>query len=318
MDRQSRGDRRGAGSRPALAPALSAIDCFAMNAALTPPVYMLAVDHRWQWEAWCDEHGISRDRIREVKTIGAEAFVEARESSPDVRASGALLIDLTYGASGFDLVRAAGAAVGTPAERAGIFPLEWTDAFDRAFPGTFVKVLVRHRRDVSPAVRDGQVERLLELQEWCVSNARPLVVEVLVTPVEGESEERFEREGRPLVLAEYIRRAYAAGLTPPYWKIEGVPDGKAMKPIDDAILERAGARQLVLGKGASLETVAGWFAAAADAVSAGGFAVGRTVYWEPATRYLLEKQSRPDAVSHIVENYRTVIDLWTRAAGKSG
>jgi 5-dehydro-2-deoxygluconokinase len=285
-----------------------------MNAALTPPVYMLAVDHRWQWEAWCDEHGVSRDRISEIKTIGAEAFLEARENSPDVRASGALLIDLTYGASGLDLARATGAAVGTPAERAGIFPLEWTDAFDRACPGTFVKVLVRHRRDTPPAICAGQIGRLLELQEWCVSNGRTLVVEVLVTPVDGESEETFEREGRPIVLATYIRDAYAAGLTPPYWKIEGVPDRTAMKPIDDAIVERRGTRQLVLGKGATLETVAGWFTAAAAAASAGGFAVGRTVYWGPSTEYLLGQRSRADAVSQSVENYRRVIDLWKRAA----
>jgi 5-dehydro-2-deoxygluconokinase len=288
-----------------------------MNAALTPPVYMLAVDHRWQWEAWCDEHGVSRDRICEIKTIGAEAFLDARKASPGVRASGALLIDLMYGGAGFDLARATGAAVGTPAERAGIFPLEWADAFDRAFPGTFVKVLVRHRRDTPPATRDGQIERLLELQEWCVSNARPLVVEVLVTPAEGESEETFEREGRPIVLAKYIRDAYAAGLTPPYWKIEGVPDRSAMKPIDDAIVERPGTRQLVLGKGARLETVAQWFAAAAVAASAGGFAVGRTVYWGPATDYLLGQRSRAQAVSQIVENYRSVIDLWKRAGARS-
>ena len=286
-----------------------------MNATLTPPVYMLAVDHRWQWEAWCDEHGVSRDRISEIKTIGTEAFLEARENSPDVRASGALLIDLTYGASGFALARAAGAAVGTPAERAGVFPLEWADVFDRAIPGSFVKVLVRHRRDTPPAIRTGQIGRLLELQEWCVSNGRTLVVEVLVTPVDGEFEETFEREGRPIVLATYIRDAYAAGLTPPYWKIEGVPDRTAMRPIDDAIVERLGTRQLVLGKGATLETVAGWFAAATAAASAGGFAVGRTVYWGPSTEYLLGRRSRADTVSQIVENYRRVIDLWKQAAG---
>lgn len=288
-----------------------------MNAVLTPPVYMLAVDHRWQWEAWCDEHAVSRDRIAETKTISAEAFLEARESSPDVRESGALLIDLTYGASGLALAGAAGAAVGTPAERAGIFPLEWADAFDRACPGTFVKVLVKHRRDEPPAIRAGQIGRLLELQEWCVSNRRTLVVEVLVTPADGESEDTFGREGRPTVLAEYIREAYAAGLTPPYWKIEGVPDRTAMKPIDDAIGERPGTRQLVLGKGATLETVAGWFAAATAAASAGGFAVGRTVYWGPSTEYLLGQRSRADAVSQIVENYLTVIELWKQAAGRS-
>ena len=26
------------------------------------PVFMLAVDHRWQWEEWCDGAGIDRRR----------------------------------------------------------------------------------------------------------------------------------------------------------------------------------------------------------------------------------------------------------------
>jgi 5-dehydro-2-deoxygluconokinase len=283
-----------------------------MVAALTPPVYMLAVDHRWQWEEWCDQHGISRARIPEVKVIGAEAFLAARKSSADVRQSGALLIDLTYGGRGFDLLQGTGAAVGTPAERAGVFPLDWTDVFERALVGTFVKVLVRHRRDQAADIRAGQFARLLQLQEWCASNRRPLVVEVLVTPVD-EPEDTFEREGRPAVLAEYIRAAYAGGLTPAYWKIEGVPDRRAMEPIDGAINERPGPKQLVLGKGAGLEKVEAWFTAAAGAASAGGFAIGRTVYWRAATEFLLGRRSREAAVSEIVETYQTVVDMWKRA-----
>src|SRR5687768_421924 len=94
------------------------------------PVYMLAIDHRWQWEEWCDANSVDRSRIPEVKELAADSFLESRRRSDEVQTSGALLVDLTYGRTAFDIVRRAGAVVGTPAERAGAFPLEWTDVFE--------------------------------------------------------------------------------------------------------------------------------------------------------------------------------------------
>ena len=37
-----------------------------LNSAL---VYMLAADHRWQWEEWCDARGVPRQRITEAPRI---------------------------------------------------------------------------------------------------------------------------------------------------------------------------------------------------------------------------------------------------------
>ena len=96
------------------------------------PVYMLAIDHRWQWEEWCDANHVDRARIPEVKSLAADAFLAARDSSSLIRDSGALLVDLTYGGAAFTTAHTAGATVGTPAERAGVFPLEWTDDFEAA------------------------------------------------------------------------------------------------------------------------------------------------------------------------------------------
>src|SRR5574342_350328 len=90
-------------------------------------VYMLASDHRWQWEEWCDGASVARDRISEVKNLVVDAFLRARELSDDVRRYGALLLDHKYGGDAVGRARAAGVPVGTPVERAGQFPLEWQD-----------------------------------------------------------------------------------------------------------------------------------------------------------------------------------------------
>src|SRR5688572_5234746 len=197
-------------------------------------VYMLAIDHRWQWEEWCDGAGIAHTRIPEIKTLGAEAFLAAREVSAVIRESGALLVDLSYGREAFEKARAAGVRLATPAERAGAFPLEWTAPFDEALPGDFVKVLVRHRSDLSSDIVAAQMRQLLDLQKWCEDHDKPLILEVLVAAVKGE-EDGFDANGRPRLLAAYIRNAYAAGIVPPYWKIEGMPDSAALGVVDEAI-----------------------------------------------------------------------------------
>ena len=282
--------------------------------ALPSPVYMMAIDHRWQWVQWCDERRIDHARIREVKRLAADAFLLARRDSNDVLDFGVLLVDLVFGPEAFARARAGGATAGTPAERAGVFPLEWTDTFDKALPGAFVKVLVRHRQDLPPDVVEAQLTMLEDLQQWSSAKGKPLVLEVLVT---GAAEDAaFEREGRPRLLADYIRRAYARKIVPDYWKIEGVPDADAMRIVDAAILEREGPRQLILGKGAGLETVGRWFESARGAASAAGFAIGRTVYWEPACEYLLGRAAADDAVHRMAANYLAVIELWRRARAR--
>ena len=32
-------------------------------------VYMLAADHRWQWEEFCDARSLPRERIRDAKRV---------------------------------------------------------------------------------------------------------------------------------------------------------------------------------------------------------------------------------------------------------
>lgn len=79
---------------------------------------MLAIDHRWQWEEWCDANSVDRGRIAAIKSLAADAFLIAHGSSEIVRTSGVLLVDLTYGREAYEAARAAGIPIATPAERA--------------------------------------------------------------------------------------------------------------------------------------------------------------------------------------------------------
>ena len=278
-------------------------------------IYMLASDHRWQWEEWCDSTGIPRPRIAEVKHLVFQAYARAREASDEVRRYGALLLDSQYGADAVAAAKHAGIPVGTPVERAGRFPLEWQDdPFHAALAGnSFAKVLVRYRPEWEASAKDGQMRKLLELQAWCRRERMPLLVEIIIMR-SGEDEHEFEEVGRPSLLAAVIRDAYDRGLVPDLWKIEGTSSGAGAALVDAAIRERPGPRQLILGKGADAAMIEKWFDAAAGLPSTAGFAIGRSVFWEPCTAYLKGQLDADTAVATMASAYRGLIGQWSHRA----
>lgn len=275
---------------------------------------MLAGDHRWQWEEWCDAKRVARSRIPEVKALIVDAFLAARAESQAVSRYGALLLDTQYGGDAIERGKREGVTIGSPAEKAGSFPLEWpASAFEERLPGSFAKVLVKDRPDYDPAIRAGQLDKLLDLQRWCRANARQLLVEVLV-PRQNEPEDDFEERGRPRAIAATIRDAYAKGLQPEFWKIEGTTSASGARMVDEAIAARDGSRLIVLGKNAEPALIGRWFATAAACRTASGFAIGRSVFWKPAEAFLLGTMTAPDAVAAMKTTYLSLVAAWTEAS----
>jgi len=274
-------------------------------------VYMLASDHRWQWEEWCDGAQVPRDRISEIKSLVVDAFIRARERSDDVRQYGSVLLDAKYGSQAVARARAAAVPVGSPVEKAGVFPLEWErKPFHTGASGNaFSKVLIRYRPEWSETDRRAQMDKLLELQQWCHATGTPLLVEIIVMR-QGENEHEFEEHGRPTILAGMIREAYGRGLVPDVWKIEGTRSHAGAMTIDRAIRERPEPRQVILGKGADAPSIASWFDAAANLPSTAGFAIGRSVFMEPATAYLTGSIDAEQAVETIASRYLRLIEQW--------
>ena len=285
-----------------------------MSAIGTERVYMLAADHRWQWEQLCDANGVSRARIGEVKALIVDAFLSARDRSDAVARFGSMLLDPQYASAQIARAAAAGIAVGTPAEKAGVFPLAWPadDPFAQKPPGAFVKVLVKDRTDYEPAVRNGQFTKLVALQQWCRTHGIQLLIEVLV-PQGSDSEETFERTGRPAMLAQSIRDCYARGIEPAFWKVEGTTNATGAAVVEAAIAERPACRQIILGKDANPRLIAQWFATAATCRTAAGFAIGRSVFWKPGTAFLTGGMDARSATDAMAATYLSLIDLWEAA-----
>lgn len=283
------------------------------------PVFMLAADHRWQWEEWCDSHGVPRSRIPVAKRLALDGLLAACRQSDDARQHAAFLVDRQYGAEEGERAREEGITVGHPLERPGVFPLEWAaDPFWTLATGDFVKVLVRHRPEWEDAVQREQLARLKTLRHWCDTHRHIFLLEVVVMANKDEREEEFEAIGRPSILASFIHGAYAAGVVPDYWKIEGTTSPSAMRRVDEAVAEQPAAKLLILGKGAGFEMIDAWFAAASIARTAAGFAIGRSVYWGPATECLSGNLDVAPAVGRIAANYLRVVASWQAAGARAG
>lgn len=268
-------------------------------------MYMLAADHRWQWEEWCGKHGVARLRIPDTKRLALDGLLAARRRSADAQRSAAFLVDQQYASAEIERARGAGIAVGTPVERAGVFPLEWSATpFWNAAVGDFVKVLVRHSPEWDVTIRAEQFSKLKKLGDWCHAHDRVFLLEVLVMTSDEEREDELPR---------FIRDAYAAGVVPDYWKVEGMPSAVAMHKVDAAVATRSGPKLVILGKAATFDIIDTWFAAAGTASTAAGFAIGRSVYWQPAADYLLDKLDAATATQQIADNYLRVIAAWKSA-----
>jgi 5-dehydro-2-deoxygluconokinase len=161
-------------------------------------------------------------------------------------------------------------------------------------------------------VRDGQWQKLDALQAWCRGAGRPLVIEILVAR-RGEPEDEFEAVGRPAMLAGFISEAYRRELAPQFWKIEGTLAREGARTIDRAVAANAACRQIILGKAAEIATIGRWFAAAADSPTASGFAIGRSVFWEPSAAFLSGTKTADQAAADIADNYLLLVDVWRQS-----
>jgi myo-inositol catabolism protein IolC len=108
-------------------------------------------------------------------------------------------------------------------------------------------------------------------------------------------------------------------LAPELWKLEGMPSSNAYAAVAEACEAGAddGPKCLVLGRGADTHAVERWLTLAASVPGFAGFAVGRTIWWQPLRAALDGLTTDHDAEEAIAENYRRMIDVYLSSYGSS-
>ena len=112
----------------------------------------------------------------------------------------------------------------------------------------------------------------------------------------------------------------AAGVEPDVWKLAGVEDPEAARDL--VAQARTGGRNgvgiVVLGRGENEERVDTWLTVGARTEGYIGFAVGRTVFWQPLVEYRDGAISRSEAVAKVARTYQGFYELFVGArAGAS-
>ena len=72
---------------------------------------------------------------------------------------------------------------------------------------------------------------------------------------------------------------------------------------------------IILGRGEDDQKVHEWLTTAARVPGFIGFAVGRTVFWEPLVGWRDKKNTREEAVTEIARRYRKFVDIFEKARG---
>jgi myo-inositol catabolism protein IolC len=297
-------------------------------------LYILAFDHRGSFQK--KFFGIEGEPDPEQTAMIADAKHLIFEGLQRAVSEGAypsvtgVLVDEQFGGSVPEEARAQGLKLAMPAERSGqnMFDFQYGDDFGEhieRFDPDFTKVLVRYNPDGDPAENEEQLGKLGRLSDWLHSKERKFLFELLVPAedaqlqsVEG-STERYDAELRPELMRRAIAEIQDAGIEVDIWKIEGVDERADCEML--AAQARTGGREgvvcVVLGRGADDAKVDHWLEQAAPVDGFVGFAIGRSIWWNPLKEYVDGKIERSTGAHQIAANYLRFVKVYERAEGKA-
>jgi myo-inositol catabolism protein IolC len=298
-----------------------------MKPPLERDLFILAFDHRGSIERNLlklpgQPTSADQERIRSLKAVIFEGSRMAWEQTQSGEV--AILVDEGYGSTAIARAKEAGIPLAVSVEKSGqaVFDFEYGDAFaahiDRADP-EYVKALVRYNPADGDEARATQLGRLKVLSDAVAGRPARLLLELLVPPVTGVNETdpvAFAARERPALVARSIAEFQTAGIEADVWKLEGIETSEECAHV--AQQARAEGRDwvacIVLGAGASAETVDGWLRAAAPVDGFRGFAIGRSIWWTEIGDYIAGRLDARSAAARIAENFERFVTVYTGAA----
>ncbi|MEX2203435.1 MAG: DUF2090 domain-containing protein [Actinomycetota bacterium] len=291
------------------------------------PLYILAFDHRGSFQKkFFGVAGEPNDeetaRISDAKKViyeGAKRAVD--EGVP--RESAGVLVDEQFGADIARDAKASGLLLAMPVEKSGQdeFDFQYEEDFGKHiedFDTDFSKVLVRYNPEADQEMNARQAERLRRLGDWLHEQDRRFLFELLVPPTPeqiqaaGGDEDRWDKEERPKLMKRAIEELQGLGVEPDIWKIEGIDRREDCETI--SATARAGGRDgvvcVVLGRGADDARVDHWLRMGSGVPGYIGFAIGRSIWWDPLKAFVDGNLGREEAAKQIAANYRRFIDVY--------
>lgn len=283
-------------------------------------LFILPFDHR---SSFINLFGITnpnlsseeKEIISHAKKIVYSAFKNAIEQGVP-KEQAAILIDEEYGDEIIKDARNYKYNVILTTEKSGQkeFALEYEDDFakhiEKYKPG-FVKALIRYNPNDDPLSKMRQQQKLEILSNYCHENSYKFLLEILVPPTDSQLKEvngnndLYDSQIRSNLTVKAMEELQNANVEPDIWKIEGMESEDSYKivTLQARKEERGNVGIIILGRAENRDKVETWIRTGNKIKGIIGFAVGRTVFWEPLTEYKNGKIEKEKAIEVIRDNF---------------
>lgn len=292
--------------RPDLEPEIQRLHRVTTRRGHWPSLFVLAFDHRLQLEEMADELGADHSSIPRLKSL---IFKGAKQTARELGIDRpGVIVDSIYGSDVLDAATGSGWWIGRPMEVPKSRPLKLYSDHDigselRKWPAEHVvKCLVFYDPEDDADLRQEQEEKVLALYRSCVADERELLLEV-IPPT--------DRAGRPASMVATLERFYEIGVYPDWWKLPS-QDADTWSSVCNLVEESDPYCRgiVILGLDAPITDLAKGFRSAMDHSLIKGFAVGRSIFSEPARQWFDGAIDDASVVEAVARNFASVIELW--------
>ncbi|MEO7221231.1 MAG: PfkB family carbohydrate kinase, partial [Devosia sp.] len=269
-----------------------------------PQMMALAIDHRSQLE---ELPGANSERLRAFKRLAVKAATRVARG----RTGFGMLLDDKYGRDALFDAEQAGLWIAKPIELPGSRPLRFEFSQDVGsrlvdWPVDHcIKVLCFYHPDDPATLKAEQIDKLGVAHDAARKIGRDLLIEVIASKHGATDDTTISRA---------LTELYDAGLKPDWWKLESQASAAAWAAIDGVIGTRDPYCRgvVLLGLDAPQDALERGFALARQARTVKGFAVGRTIFAEPARAWLAGTIDDDSAITEMARRFEALSEFWQR------
>jgi len=286
------------------------------------PLFILAFDHRSSFVKNLlgvkDGRKISpaiKNKVTDYKKVIYAGFKLAIKNGLPKK-EGAILVDEEFGSAILQDAKKNHFNICLPVEKSGQRDFDF--AYGKNFPAhitkykpTIIKVLIRYNPDDPKVAKNQQLKNLKTISDFCQTKNYPFMIEALVPATKKQltavkqNKKNYDQKLRPPLTCKMISEIQATGIEPSVWKVEGFHNGQSYQKLVQQIKAggRANVNAIILGRGEDKQGVKKWLAAGAKVKGIIGFAIGRTIFWQPLNDLKNGLISQNQASKQISQNY---------------
>ncbi len=292
------------------------------------PLYILPFDHKtslikklfgYTYDSLTADQRKDVEESRMMTYEGAEKAVSMGVPKEEA----GILTDEEFGDAVLIKAKEAGYVTILTTEKSGqeVFTFEygadWQAHIEKYQP-IFVKALIRYNPEGDKTRNEKQLAQLKIFADYAHVHNYKVLFEPLIPATDqqlqkvGGNTVRFDTDLRPGLTVQMIKEFQDAGVETDIWKIEGFTESSAYELVVAQAQsgERSDVGIVILGRGGSTADVDMWISAGAKVAGVIGFAVGRTVFYDPLEKFHKKELSREESITEIAQNFYHFYELF--------